>query len=206
MVYCSHTTKGTTMNEPNPSGLCMCGCGQKTSLAQISNKKLGYVKGKPVRYVLGHNGKTPPPLQPPNPSGICMCGCGNPAPIARQSSKPNGYLKGHAMKYIKGHGRRNHPDKYVIDPDTGCWVWMWSVTSLGRPQMYDGGKMRAPHRVFYERTNDVVLDRDIDLHHTCLNHLCINPSHMLPLTQHDHRALHHELHVQKISKIQKEIS
>lgn len=106
------------MNEPNPSGLCMCGCGQKTSLAQISNKKLGYVKGKPVRYVLGHNGKTPPPLQPPNPSGICMCGCGNPAPIARQSSKPNGYLKGHAMKYIKGHGRRNHPDKYVIDPDT----------------------------------------------------------------------------------------
>lgn len=36
------------------TGLCECGCGERTRLATQSNTKLGHVKGEPVRFVLGH--------------------------------------------------------------------------------------------------------------------------------------------------------
>jgi hypothetical protein len=42
--------------EPNPSGLCMCGCGQPAPLARQTDRKYGYVRGKPLRYVRGHVG------------------------------------------------------------------------------------------------------------------------------------------------------
>lgn len=37
-------------------GLCECGCGQKTNLARQDDKKRGYIKGEPVRFVRGHQG------------------------------------------------------------------------------------------------------------------------------------------------------
>lgn len=40
---------------PNPSGFCMCGCGQRTSLAPYNNRRLGYVKGQPVKFIRGHS-------------------------------------------------------------------------------------------------------------------------------------------------------
>jgi hypothetical protein len=41
--------------EPNPSGLCMCGCGKPTALAGKNESRRGYVKGKHVSYLPGHN-------------------------------------------------------------------------------------------------------------------------------------------------------
>ena len=42
-----------------PYGYCHCGCGQKTSISKVSNKKYGYVRGEPVRFIQNH----------PHPSG-----------------------------------------------------------------------------------------------------------------------------------------
>mgnify|MGYP001581676878 CR=1 FL=1 len=36
-------------------GLCHCGCGTITSLAVQTNNKIGVIKGKPMRFVIGHN-------------------------------------------------------------------------------------------------------------------------------------------------------
>lgn len=36
-------------------GLCECGCGQPAPIAPFSNKKRGWVKGQPLRFVHGHN-------------------------------------------------------------------------------------------------------------------------------------------------------
>lgn len=35
-------------------GLCGCGCGEKTRLAPYTTRRLGWVKGRPIRYVNGH--------------------------------------------------------------------------------------------------------------------------------------------------------
>jgi hypothetical protein len=39
---------------PNPSGLYMCGCGQPSSLATKTKRRLGNIRGLPVRFVRGH--------------------------------------------------------------------------------------------------------------------------------------------------------
>lgn len=35
--------------------LCECGCGRETSVASSTNVRLGYIKNKPRRFVVGHN-------------------------------------------------------------------------------------------------------------------------------------------------------
>jgi hypothetical protein len=40
---------------PNPSGLCMCGCGQPTPIAPRNRRAIGHVAGWSIRYISGHN-------------------------------------------------------------------------------------------------------------------------------------------------------
>lgn len=42
---------------PNPSGLCWCGCGERTTLSRRSVSAQGLAKGQPVRFVPGHYGR-----------------------------------------------------------------------------------------------------------------------------------------------------
>jgi len=41
----------------NPSGLCECGCGDLAPIAKRSATYLGHVKGQPVRFIAGHQGR-----------------------------------------------------------------------------------------------------------------------------------------------------
>ena len=53
-----HSKRPERMNrpvsEPNPSGLCFCGCGQLTPIAIETNTPLLRFKGKHIRYINGH--------------------------------------------------------------------------------------------------------------------------------------------------------
>jgi hypothetical protein len=42
-----------------PYGYCQCGCGQPAPIATSTNAAYGSVKGKPQRYIRGHNGTRP---------------------------------------------------------------------------------------------------------------------------------------------------
>jgi hypothetical protein len=48
---------------PNPSGLCMCGCGRKTKIVMKSDRRHGHVMGQPFRFIHGH---CRPALKGPN--------------------------------------------------------------------------------------------------------------------------------------------
>ena len=37
-----------------PKGFCQCGCGGETALAKVTYRKIGHVKGEPVRFIKGH--------------------------------------------------------------------------------------------------------------------------------------------------------
>jgi hypothetical protein len=85
--------------EPNPSGLCMCGCGQRTTV----------VDGEPKRYMRGH--RAPKQLAPPghfarDPSGSCECGCGQKTRIAPRTDRGAGWIKGYPIRFIPGHQTR----------------------------------------------------------------------------------------------------
>ena len=40
--------------------LCECGCGNPAPIAKAPNKRLGHIKGKPVRFILGHHARLQP--------------------------------------------------------------------------------------------------------------------------------------------------
>lgn len=44
-----------TLQAPNPSGLCLCGCGQPTAIATVNHPARGRVKGQAMRYIQGHH-------------------------------------------------------------------------------------------------------------------------------------------------------
>jgi hypothetical protein len=48
---------------PNPSGLCMCGCGRKTKIVTKSDRRHGHVMRQPLRFIHGH---VRPPAKGPN--------------------------------------------------------------------------------------------------------------------------------------------
>ena len=39
------------------TGLCQCGCAEKTWIAEYSNMKRGWIKGVPINYIRGHHMK-----------------------------------------------------------------------------------------------------------------------------------------------------
>lgn len=47
-----------TSEGPNPSGLCMCGCGRRTPISKESNAKRHRVRGQPIRFIKGHKRPT----------------------------------------------------------------------------------------------------------------------------------------------------
>lgn len=182
-----------TIEEPNPSGLCMCGCGGLTPIAPVNSTKKGYVKGAPIRYIKGHNAPRGrlPKMPAPNPSGLCMCGCGTPTNRAKCNSR-SGNVTGEYRRFAKHHGRRSAATMYRVDETTDCWIWLWCVNSrTGRPQLGDAGITRGAHRVLYERARGITLDSETDLHHICENRLCVNPAHMQAMNYRVHRALHY---------------
>lgn len=46
--------KSSHLEPPNLSGLCECGCGQRTTIAPRTDYRYGTLKGFPVRFVVGH--------------------------------------------------------------------------------------------------------------------------------------------------------
>lgn len=91
---------------PNPSGLCMCGCGEATKIAKRSG--YGEVKGTPRRYVLGHSSRKSP----------CMyveedCGFDTPCWVWSWSMKSNGYGQ------INIGGKMHQAHRYIYEQHCG---------------------------------------------------------------------------------------
>ncbi len=63
-----HEERRAKLGEPNPSGLCMCGCGRKTPIAKQSHTQMGWVKDKPIQYISGHG---PRKLSPEQEAELC---------------------------------------------------------------------------------------------------------------------------------------
>lgn len=60
-----------TKMPPNPSGLCLCGCGGKTEIARYNKRERGYVAGHPIRYIRGHQTRSHPESYTVDPISGC---------------------------------------------------------------------------------------------------------------------------------------
>lgn len=90
--------KWPELTPPNPSGLCQCGCGQKTNLAPKDDPRPATlaVKGTPLRFIKGHQ-RRPAPVDY-NIDSITGCW------IWTGAQSPRGYTKkGIGGKRIQAH-------------------------------------------------------------------------------------------------------
>lgn len=65
-------------------------------------------------------------------------------------------------------------------PESGCWIWLSSLSktgyAIGRPEE----KHVRIHRWLYQKLHGSVGDLTLD--HLCKNRCCINPNHLEPVT------------------------
>ena len=98
-----------------PDGYCACGCGQKTEIASRNRKDTGWIKGQPLKYVVGHNPRWRG--GPAVPIGQKWCGrCKKIYPLSEfyKHSKNPGGLQGRCKKCTREqqvNWRKNNREK-----------------------------------------------------------------------------------------------
>lgn len=176
-------------------GLCECGCGERTRLAEKTDRAAGWVRGEPLRFLRFHGRKGPRPevrtRVDPNPEGVCRCGCGS--AVAPYPSELPMVIH---PRFVRGHSGRKSPVDYVVEArgfETPCWVWQRKLTrkGYGIVPLPDGSEQMA-HRWVYEREVGPAPD-GVDLHHRCEVKACVNPGHLEPLEHAEHVRRHWEV-------------
>jgi hypothetical protein len=82
--------------------------------------------------------------------------------------------------------RQRFEEKYIPEPNSGCWLWMAALTPagygmIGRP----GGRGQNPlmaHRASWELHRGPIPE-GLHIDHLCRNPACVNPDHLEPVTQ-----------------------
>lgn len=97
---------GIKRNENSiPYGYCHCGCGKKTTISQVNNKRRGYVRGNPNKFFTGHKNRRISHLTSDGYS------------LIRQPQHPNCHVRGNLLEHIliveKSLGHILPPDSVV---------------------------------------------------------------------------------------------
>lgn len=87
------------------------------------------------------------------------------------------------MIYLARH--RVKPTDYVVDPETGCWLWQLKRDRHGYGRVRRTGRGEAlvqlAHRWVYEELVGPIPE-GLVIDHLCRNPPCVNPKHLEPVT------------------------
>jgi len=70
--------------------------------------------------------------------------------------------------------------KYMPEPNSGCWLWLGSLTTEGYGRW--SRKCLMAHRISYELVHGPI-PKDLEVDHLCRVHACVNPNHMEIVTR-----------------------
>lgn len=73
-------------------------------------------------------------------------------------------------------------EKYIPEPNSGCWLWVGADNANGHGQMTIGNKRVYAHRFSYEYFCDKIPD-GMEIDHLCRVRCCVNPIHLEPVTR-----------------------
>ena len=72
-------------------------------------------------------------------------------------------------------------EKYIPEPNSGCWLWLGALTHNGYAVLSIGGKTERAHRWAYASAHGPI-PPDMELDHLCRVRCCVNPSHLEVVT------------------------
>lgn len=199
-------------------GDCQCGCGRQTTIASRKDTAKGWIKGRPTRFVAGHQRRAAPSIRagyrlrwaeeaPGVPYGRCQCGCGLRTRKAPKTSTTRGVVRGEPLRFRGGHWSRKSPILYVEEDrgyDTYCWIWQGAASDHGYGHVRRDGKLMQAHRVYYEAVHGTIPD-GLHLDHLCRMPPCVNPDHLEPVTpaENTRRGLRARLTVKAAAEIRR---
>jgi hypothetical protein len=98
------------------------------------------------------------------------------------TDRAKGYQRDCPRFYVNGHNGSKSSVRYLEDAH-GCWIWQRTRNAQGYGRLWDRGKMRLAHVVWYERHVGPI-PAGFVLHHTCGrgHDGCMNPAHLTPVT------------------------
>jgi hypothetical protein len=89
-------------------------------------------------------------------------------------------------------------ERTTLDEQTGCRVWNMGTSSQGKyATLGHGGTVVYAHRLAYKSAYGAIPEGSIkhesmsvEIHHSCRNRLCIEPTHLVAITRNLHGAAH----------------
>lgn len=67
--------------------------------------------------------------------------------------------------------------KYLVEPNSGCWLWTAYCMPSGYGQLKAGKGMKYAHRLSYEHFKGTIPE-DLEIDHLCRTRCCVNPDHL----------------------------
>lgn len=85
--------------------------------------------------------------------------------------------------------RERIEEKYIPEPNSGCWLWTGAATDRGYGRVWVHAAQRAipAYRALYELENGPVPD-GLELDHLCRVPACVNPAHLEPVTHKENQC------------------
>ncbi len=136
------------------------------------------------------------------PVGLCQCGCGRPTRIVNFSNARLGRKRGQPARFVTGHYLRNKPPMYRVDPQTGCWEWLWAKSRKGYGTIQRDGRSKLAYGYFHEQACGPIPDGMMQ-DHLCRNRGCVNPAHIEVVTaaENARRGVNTKLDAAKVAQI-----
>ena len=109
-----------------------------------------------------------------------------------------GWCHLHYLRWYRRGGKPGKPRYFYGTPierfwhytkkTNDCWFYTNGIDKYPRIAV-GGGKVTQAHRFSY-RTFVGPIPPDHEVHHRCQNKLCVNPVHLVAVTEDQHRELH----------------